>query len=112
MNGSLSVVASVLGLAMLLGGAVAVLFSQLRRNTTQIVREENQDLRDRLRTVEQLEEECKERLTKAETTIQVVSDMVTGASAVAELATLVAFNHDEMLRRLDRLDERMERGQP
>lgn len=84
--------------------AIAVLWSQLRRNTTAIIREENEDLRNRLRTVEQLEESCKERLSELEATTSVLKDMVTGTSAVAELATAVAFNHAEILRRLDHIE--------
>ena len=100
----LSVAGAVLGLAVLLGGVIAVLFSQLRRNTTAIVREENEDLRNRLRTVEMLEETCKERLASQEATTQVLSDMVTGASAVSELGALVGSNHEDVIRRLDTID--------
>lgn len=102
-------VSAALGLAILVGGALAVAYVYFRRNVTQLVREENADLRDRLRTVEGSEEQCKERLAKHEGTIQVLSDMVTGASAVAELTTVVAFNHDEILKRLDALPTRMAR---
>lgn len=112
---AVNLVAGVVGVTLLLAGVIAVLFSQLRKNTTQIVRDENADLRERLVTVEgqvvaaeKREENCKERLTDLETTSRHLADMLTGASAVADLATLVAFHHDEQaaaLRRvLDKLD--------
>lgn len=102
-------ISAVLGLAALVGAAIAVLFSQLRKNTTQIVREENEDLRKRLVTVESAEEQCKDRLAKQEATTQVLSDMVTGASAVSDLAAVVTANHAEILKRLEAIDGRLAR---
>lgn len=101
-----SLVSAVIGLAILLGGAVAVLFSQLKKNTNQIIRDENDDLTRRLKTVETKEEECKERLSKQEATTKVLTDMVTGTTAVADLSTVVAGYHAELVNRLDALDHR------
>lgn len=106
---AISFAAGVLGLAVLLGGVIAVLFSQLRRNTTSIVREENNDLRLRLETVEKRENECKERLAALETTTKHVVDMLSGAAAVTALETTVAFQHNEVLERLKAIDARMAR---
>lgn len=119
----LSFAGAVMGLAVLLGGVIAVMLSQLRRNTTSIVREENEDLRQRLASVEAQEKECKEalatqaaahgeRMAKAEATMKVLSDMVTGASAVVELTTVVSTNHSETLNRLAAIDQRLAKVGP
>lgn len=97
---------AVLGLAVLLGAVIAVLFTQFRKNTMAILREENADLRLRLTTVEKHEKECKLRLAELETTTRHMADMLTGAAAVAELATTVAFNHNDLLKRLEKLAAR------
>ncbi len=116
-----------LGVAVTSGGVLAVVYVYFRRNVTQLVRDENQDQRHRIDTLSEAEKRCQqelrqerddrlaaeaawaERMAKAEGTMQTLSDMVTGASAVSELTTVVSFNHDEVLKRLDSLDRRLAR---
>ena len=97
----------------------AVLWSQLRKNTQQIVRDENQDLRNRVDTLEDKldeavarEEECQRRLSELEASNEVMRDLVTGANsvtAVAELATTLAFNHAEVMERLTKVEKGLAR---
>lgn len=102
-SGAIALVSAIIGLAILLGGSIAVLFAYLKKTTKDILRVENSDLRDRLTTVEKAEDECKERLVRAESTIKTLTDVVTGASAVAELKETVERHHQTILARLDRL---------
>lgn len=114
-SAAVSFVAAVLGLAVLLGAVIAVLFSQLRRNTTALVREENEDLRKRLDTVIVAEKECSVRLAKQEATTKILSDLVTGTTAVKELSMIVTANHEAIVTRLDKMGKRaplMERPTP
>lgn len=105
----LAFVGATLALAITLGGVLAVVFTYLKKTTKDIVREDRDDLQKRLHTVEEAEKQCNERLVSLESTTQHMADMLSGAAAVAELATTVAFNHDEILRRLDALNARLAR---
>lgn len=96
-------ISSVIGLAVLLGGAVAVLFAYFRKSTRDILRQDNADLRTRLTTVEESHRNCEERLARNEATIKTLTDVVTGASAVAELKDIVDNNHQVVMAKLDQL---------
>lgn len=101
---AISLVASVFGLAILMAGAIAVVFSQAKKNGRDYVRQENADLTVRLETVEKERDELKERVAALEGALAVVS----GMSAVTELRAAVTAYHEELTKRLDRLwDRRM-----
>lgn len=92
-----------LALAIALAGAVAVLVAYFRKSTRDILREDLNDVKGRLQTVESSEKNCKERLARAESTIKTLTDVVTGASAVAELKQIVDHNHNSIMAKLDQL---------
>lgn len=98
----LSLIAAVLGTAVLLGGVIAVLFTQFKRNTSAILREQNADQSNRITTLEADRAKCKEELAAMKAALEVV----TGAAAVAELRKAVAAMHAEVVRRLDNLWDR------
>lgn len=107
-------VTAVLIVTGLLGGSLALLFSQFKKNAGDYLRQENKDLlasldavRGRVEIMEESEAQCKQTLEKHEVTIQVLTDMVKGTSAVSELATMVAFNHDETVTLLRTIDSRL-----
>ena len=101
--GAIGLVTAVIGLAILLGGSVAVLFAYFKKTTKDILRVENSDLRDRLATVETSDKECKIRLAKAEATIKTLTEVFSGHSAVVELKALVDENHQKVMAKLDEL---------
>src|SRR5687767_9818972 len=97
--------ASALGLLIVLAGLLAGLFSVFKEKTQDLLRKENADAYRRIETLEAMvketaarEEECNRRLGELELTSKHMAGMLTGASAVGELATMVALNHDETLR--------------
>lgn len=99
---AIGLVTAVLMLASLMAGVIAVLFSQLKKNTNQIIRDENADLRSRLTTVEKERDALKERVAAMEGALAVV----TGNTAVAELRGALEGYHEELSRRLDNLFKR------
>lgn len=115
----LTFVGTALGLVIVMSGAIAVAFTHWRRDADAELRQHNIDLtnslttvRDRMKAIETQEQECRQRLAVQETRTQVLSDLVTGASAVSELTTAVAFNHDEVVKRLDAIDRWLAGSRP
>lgn len=107
---AVQLVAAVVGLAVLLGGAVAVLFFFSKKNTQDFVRQENVDVKARLETVEKAvveakaaEAACQVRLVKAEATIATLTEVFSGNNAVIELKALVDTNHQVVMAKLEEL---------
>lgn len=89
----LAAIGGILGLAGVAGAALAVLLSTRQRETTRILREDNGDLRNRMLTLEQSEQECEKRLAVVERENTVLREVVTGAQAIATLTKALA-DHD------------------
>ena len=95
-------VSTVLGLAGLVGAALAVLLTAGARESLRILRDDNGDLRGRITTLEDKENNCQARLAKIETENGVLRDLVTGQSAIAALGTQIEGHYQDLLRRLAR----------
>jgi Tfp pilus assembly protein PilN len=85
----LSVVGVIFGLLGLIGGAVAYLAAMRQRTTIAVLETDNKARGERMETLERAEAECKVRLAAAEVKVQVLTDTVTQAHAVAELQAKV-----------------------
>lgn len=92
----LSLAGAIFGLLGLIGGAVAYLAAMRQRTTIAVLETDNSALRNRITTIEALERDCQLRLSKAEMSVQVLTDTVTNAQAVAELLTRVDFQHADL----------------
>lgn len=99
----LGLIGTAIGVATALGIAIAILFANFKKTNKDILRQDLQDVKARLVTVETAEKNCNERLARAESTIQTLTDVVTGASAVAELKEIVDNNHQSIMAKLDSL---------
>lgn len=110
--GLIGVVATVLGLAGMAGFVLAYLNASRTKATIELYRTDNDALRGRVQTLEEnkqrLEATLKEHEIKIGTqarTIAVLSDQVTGASAVAQLERTIIAQHTSVLEGLDRVVE-------
>ena len=87
--GVIAVLGGVAGLMTILTTAYVVMKSTLARTTVELWKQEADALRVRLETVELSDKGCKERLAAVEAANKVLSDHVTGATALASLAAHV-----------------------
>lgn len=85
-----------LALAGVIGGILAALFTGTQRSTIALVRENNDDLSERVRIVEGMEKACKQRVEEQDgkiadqaRAIEVLTEAVTRAAAVEALTTVV-----------------------
>lgn len=85
----LGVAGTIFGLLGLIGGAVAYLLSIRHRTTITVLKQNNEALVERVDLLEVTERDCKVRLAAAEVKVQVLTDTVTQAHAVADLQTKV-----------------------
>lgn len=97
---SLETAATVLGVAGLLGAALAVVLTSWARQSLSLLRETNGDLVDRMKAIEGSENNCQARLAKIEAENGVLRDMVTGQSAIAALGAQIEANYRDLLTRL------------
>lgn len=86
-----------LTLVALLTTGYVILRSTLSRTTSELWKQEADALRTRLVTVEMLEADCKMRLTAVESANRVLSDQVSGTSAVALLAARIEKNQADLV---------------
>ncbi len=92
----LSLAGAMFGLLGLVGGAVAYLAAMRQRTTIQVLKEDNEARGARMETLEVAERECKIRLDAAMLKVQVLTDTVTNAQAVAELLARVDLQHADL----------------
>jgi predicted nuclease with TOPRIM domain len=98
----LGTVTTVLGIAGIVGAAVAVLLTAGTRETLRLLRDDNGDLRGRITTLEDKENNCQSRLARIEAENAVLRDMVTGQSAIAALSEKIDAHYRDLRTRLDR----------
>lgn len=91
---------TVLGIAGLVGATLAVLLTAGARESLRLLRDDNGDLRGRITTLEDKEENCQSRLAKLEAENHLLRDMVTGQSAIAALGTQIEAHYRDLIRRL------------
>lgn len=108
--GAAGAIFAILGI---LATTMAFFFSRYKEANKDILRKDIQDLNGNLETVtnrlvmvETSEKNCQQRLARAEATIQTLTDVVTGASAVAELKEVVDKNHQSIMAKLNQLATR------
>ncbi len=92
----LSLAGAIFGLLGLIGGAVAYLAAMRQRTTIQVLKDDNEARGARMETLERAEDECKVRLDAAMLKVQVLTDTVTNAQAVAELLARVDLQHGDI----------------
>jgi hypothetical protein len=95
-------VSTVLGIAGLAGAALAVLLTAGARESLRLLRDDNGDLRGRIATLEDKENNCQARLAKLEAENGVLRDMVTGQSAIAALGAQIEGHYRDLVARLSR----------
>lgn len=100
---AVSFVAGLLGIAGLVGTALAVLITGRTKGTIQVLKDDNEALNGRVKTLETTEQECQKRLTAIEAQNAALTEVVTSAAKVDALSELVHVHHAEVLRRLDAL---------
>lgn len=103
LSGAVSLVAGVLGIAGLIGTALAVLITGRTKGTIQVLKDDNEALNGRVKTLETTEQACQKRLTAIEAQNAALTEVVTSAAKVDALADLVNVHHTEVLRRLEAL---------
>jgi|GEM_PF-4379103 hypothetical protein len=94
-------VSTVLGLAGLVGAALAVLLTAGARESLRLLRDDRDDLRGRIATLEDKENNCQVRLGKLEAENAVLRDVVTGQSAIAALSEKIDAQYRDLRTRLD-----------
>lgn len=92
----LSFAGAVFGLLGLIGGAVAYLAAMRQKTTIQVLRDDNDARGARMETLEKAEGECKARLDAAMLKVQVLTETVTNAQAVADLLARVDLQHNDI----------------
>ena len=95
-------IATILGIAGMVGAALAVLLTAGTRETLRLLRDDRDDLRARVSTLEGRENDCQTRLAKLEAENGVLRDLVTGQSAIAALGAQIEAQYQDLLRRLAR----------
>lgn len=103
LRGFVSIVAAVLGIAGLIGTAMAVLIAARSKGTIEVLEKDNKALRDRMDTLESIEEECQKRLDKLEDLNRVLTETVTSAAKVDALSSKLDTHHADVIRRLEQL---------
>lgn len=96
-SGALSIVLSVAGLA---GGAIAVFLTTSYKEAMNLLRATNDDQGKRIVVLEATERRCADEVTHLHVQVGVLTEAVTNAAAVAELAKQVATNHREIMGKL------------
>lgn len=96
----LGLVITVITVVGLLGAAWVVLRSKLATTTSELWKEEADALRARLETVEEAEQLCNQRLTIVEATNRVLSDQVSGTTAIRMLSDQLTRQHADVVRLL------------
>lgn len=96
----LGLVIGVMTVVGLLGAAYVVLKSKLATTTSELWKDEADALRARLETVEKAEQLCNARLTVVEATNRVLSDQVSGTTAVRMLSDQLTRQHADIIRLL------------
>ncbi len=105
-QGLVSLVAGVLGIAGLVGTALAVLISARSRGTIEVLEKDNAALRGRMDTLESIETECQARLSALEAANQALTETVTQAAKVDALGLTLTGYHEDVIRRLELLQGR------
>ena len=93
---------TVLGIAGLVGATLAVLLTAGTRETLRLLRDDNGDLRGRISTLEDKENNCQSRLARIEAENAVLRDVVTGQSAIAALSEKIDAHYRDLLTHLAR----------
>lgn len=100
---------TILGIAGVIGAALAVLLTVSVRTTLSLLRDDNSDLRSRVSTLEQREHDCVARVTDLEQRLAemaqqnaVLRDLATGQSAIAALGTQLEGWYRDLVARLER----------
>lgn len=105
-QGLVSLVAGVLGIAGLIGTALAVLISARSRGTIEVLEKDNSALRARMDTLEEIEDECQKRLDHLEQVNRTLTETVTSAAKVDALGITLTGYHQDLIRRLELLQGR------
>lgn len=92
----MSAAGAMFGLLGLVGGAVAYLAAMRQKTTIAVLKEDNDARGARMETLEVAERECKARLDAAMLRVQVLTDTVTNAQAVADLLARVDLQHNDI----------------
>lgn len=93
---AMSIIAAALGIMGGVGGAIAYLAAMRGRTTISVLSDDNAALRHRVETLEGIEKNCAERLARAELSVQVLTETVTNAQAVADLLARVDLQHADI----------------
>lgn len=113
---AVAAVEAVAGLALLLGGGFAFLRSGYAKRTRELWQEEAEALGKRLETVEAEKAALTAKIAELETTLRVLSNQVTGKTAVDELGRQLAEQNalvlEAMNAHVDELLERLARPAP
>lgn len=102
-SAAVSLVAGILGIAGIVGAALSVLLAGRSKGTIDVLKADNDALRDRMDTLEAIEDACQKRLDELERTNVILTETVTSAAKVAALETRLDEHHAEVVRRLDAL---------
>lgn len=94
---TLGIVGGVLALVALLTGAFVILKSTILRTTNDLWKQEAEALGARLKTVEDEEAKCRTRLAALESANKVLSDQVSGTSAILALGQKIEQNHKDII---------------
>lgn len=86
-------------------GASLITYLQTSRHSTTIdtLSKDNLALRNRVETLEDIEEECNKRLSQLESQNRVLTETVTSAAKVDELSIKVTNHHDQVVSLLNKL---------
>lgn len=107
---ALGLVITVLGIAGLVSGAYAVIRTNASQSTIRVLQDDNHALRGRVETLEASDQECKKQLEHVQAQNKLLSELVTGAPAIAEVKGAVETMSKDMQHGFDLLAQAVGRA--
>lgn len=93
----LAQVAQVAVLGAALAGGIVLIWSTVSKTTRDLWKQEAEALKSRVTTLEAQDADCRAKQAELETTVHVLQDQVTGATAIGLLTRATAVQHDEVV---------------